>query len=415
MQLYAFGKNPSVAREWGERRSAMVKMTRVASVTTLGILALGLWVIAPSVARALEVSDKGAAVLYWPKIVVNSTAGIDTLIRLSNTTTGSSGPMKQAHCYYINSDGCTAIDFDIILTRDQPLAWHAGTGLGDVNHPIPMTATGTCATLPTRACTQANASQVCPNGVCNTKQSNAGTRIPPVPSDPFYGTLECIEFTLATGSSPAVPDQTGTTNTLIGEATIETVGEDGDPVAPTVDLATYNAIGLEFLAEQPVPANQLMLDGLQYESCPTTLILDHLFDHPEPSSGGGGLASFTDLTLVPCGNNFALNLPGSATAQFVVFNEFEQRFSTTKSVRCFLETQLSLLDTNTPSRSIFSYNVAGTIAGQTRIRPVGSAPTGRGLLGVAIFNTEIGTAAYNLHQSGSPEPGEGVPDSITFP
>ena len=117
MQPYAFDKNPSVAREWGERRSAMVKMTRVASVTTLGILALGLWVIAPSVARALEVSDKGAAVLYWPKIIVNSTAGIDTLIRLSNT---SASEMKQAHCYYINSEGCTAIDFDIISRRTSP-------------------------------------------------------------------------------------------------------------------------------------------------------------------------------------------------------------------------------------------------------------------------------------------------------
>src|SRR5574340_1159753 len=157
MQPYAFGKI-SVAREWGERRSAMVRMTRVASVAMLSGLALGLWVVAAaSSARAAATSDQGAAILYWPKGVVNTSAGVDTLIRLSNTSTGSSGSMKQAHCYYIDANshcslspttictndpgvcvghgmcvpGCNEIDFDVVLTRDQPLAWHAGAGLAD--------------------------------------------------------------------------------------------------------------------------------------------------------------------------------------------------------------------------------------------------------------------------------------------
>lgn len=451
MRPYTFEKSPSIAREWGERRSAMVKMTRVASVATLGMLAMGLWVVAaPYAARAAATSDQGAAILYWPKIVVDTANGTDTLIRLSNTTTGAAGSMKQAHCYYINANshcsldpsvictdnraacnglgtcvaGCSEIDFDIILTRDQPLAWHAGTGMGSSSNPFPLTTVGHCYGLPTRSCTLANQLQVCPNtpgpdgNLCVTNQSNVGGRIPPVPEDPFVGSLECVEFTLATGTSPALPDQSSTSNTLIGEATIETIGLTPGtiPPIPTVDPASYNAWGVKFLAVQgTIPANELHLDGEQYDSCPTTLILDHLFDDASSTGSFGLSPNTTDLTLVPCGSDFAMNIPGSATAQFVVFNEFEQRFSTSKAVGCFLESEISLLDTSNPLRSIFSTNVAGTIAGQTRIRPVGSSPTGRGLLGVAILRTAIGDAAYPLHQNGSPAVGEGTPDIITMP
>jgi hypothetical protein len=107
-------------------------------------------------------------------------------------------------------------------------------------------------------------------------------------------------------------------------------------------------------------------------------------------------------------------------AQFFVFNEFEQRFSTSKTVDCFFESQISRIDTPNPNRSIFSAGVSGTIAGQTRIQGVGSAATGRGLLGVSRFlvsnlvtGRETG-AAYNLHQQGNPSAGT-QPDVITIP
>jgi hypothetical protein len=134
---------------------------------------------------------------------------------------------------------------------------------------------------------------------------------------------------------------------------------------------------------------------------------------------GASTTVTSDLTLVPCGNDFLSQTPGIVTAQFLVFNEFEQRFSTSRTVDCFLESQLSMLDTRTPTRSIFSAFVAGTIAGQTRIRGVGSAATGRGLLGVAemfVGNNYAGRAstAYNLHQQGDPPAGT-QPDLITIP
>ena len=95
----------------------------------------------------------------------------------------------------------------------------------------------------------------------------------------------------------------------------------------------------------------------------------------------------TDLTLIPRTQDFeTLNLNLSRTvAQFLVFNEFEQRFSTSRTVDCFREFRLSNIDTVDNSRSIFSAGVAGTLTGQSRVRGVVTAPEGGGdgLLGIA--------------------------------
>src|SRR5262249_32796732 len=132
--------------------------------------------------------------------------------------------------------------------------------------------------------------------------------------------------------------------------------------------------------------------GAEYQACPSTLILDHLFDGAVdpvtvPIPGVDRLVVrrtvTSTLTLVPCGDDFVSQTPGSTTAQFLGFNEVEQRFWRSRTVNCLLDSQLSNIDTRNPTRSIFSAGVAGTIAGQTRIRGVGSAATGNGLLGVA--------------------------------
>jgi len=403
----------------------MVKMTRAASVTALVGFALGIAMLMAPPARAIGTSDRAASILYWPKIVYD--VSTDTLIRLANVDTANP---TQAHCFYIDANshcsnnptqicdprandcgvgscipGWMEVDFNVVLTYEQPLQWSASSGLSRSDLPLvpgkPPVLGGACnengfpCSYSYQGCT------------CNFGQTNVGTGVPPVPEVPFAGALECIQYAPAQGSTPARPDNgPGATNKLIGEATFQT----NPPGTPLIDVASYNATGLRFLASQPsVPSNELDLDGVQYDSCPTVLVLDHLFDF-------GLNGATTDLTLVPCGNNFAAQIPGSATAQFLVFNEFEQRFSTTRSVPCFLESQLSLLDTSDPSRSIFSVSVAGTLAGQTRIRPVGTASTGRGLTGVAWVSTVYGSAAYDLHQSGSPTFGPGLmEDEILLP
>ena len=434
METKVFRKDSGGAREWNERRWAMVKMTRVASVAALAGLTLGLSLLgAASPVQAKTTSDRPAAILYWPKIIVDTTGrfstpagtATDTLIRLSNTATGGSGlvGMKQAHCFYIDANshcsnspsqvcqsgndcgvgsclpGWSEIDFDVVLTKDQPLTWHVSEGLRRGS--FPLETPGLCSLPPVHACV----SDAECNGVCVRQQSNLGSGIPPVPEDPFVGSLECIEYDPTAGGGP-VPDQTDTSNTLKGEATIEGTRN----LRTAVDIAEYNAVGIRFgSVEAGVPSNELHLDGVQYDTCPTTLILDHLFDEPT-------IGQFTDLTLVPCGDDFLTQTPGNVTAQFVVFNEFEQRFSTSRSVPCFLESVLSNLDTPDSSRSIFSQVVSGTLGGQTRIRGVGSSVTGRGLVGVARLTSPNGSAAYNLHQAGSPAAGSGIqPDVITIP
>ena len=231
------------------------------------------------------------------------------------------------------------------------------------------------------------------------------------------GTLKCIQFDPL--QNPPAPDQGPTSNRLIGAALIEacfdancTNGE---------DVERYNAVGALFKNLDTTHPGEVDLDGTQYEACPSTLILDHIFDNaPDPLSTDIVPGTvLTDLTLVPCGDDFLRQEPGEATAQYLVFNEFEQRFSTSKKVDCFFERQLSLIDTGTSTRSIFSFNVQGSLVGQTRIRGVGTANTGHGLLGVA--RTEFGSSpmslrlggagvAYNLQQSGN-----SGPDKIFIP
>jgi hypothetical protein len=436
----------------------MVKTARAAAFAVLvGFAAgVGLFGTVPS-AWAVSTSDKGAAILVWPKIVVDTTGrftegtSTDTLIQLSNLSTNT---LKEAYCFYINGNshcqnnpsavcfdasdcpsglgyspcvpGWSEIDFTVLITADQPLAWYASEGLqrGD----FPLEGFGHCSTPPGRLCTR-DSDCGFPNGQCILGQNNSGSGIPPVPEDPFFGTLKCIQFD--PGVNPPVPDQSATTNALKGEATVLSVqplDTEVDTYEDAIDAAAYNAVGLRATGVTTAPTNELRIGGdpatAEYQACPNTLVLDHLFDFAtdpisvnSPSPNGEVV---TDLTLVPCGDDFLRQIPGRVTAQFLVFNEFEQRFSTSRTVDCFYESVLSNIDTSNNIRSIFSAFVSGTIAGQTRIRGVGSAPTGRGLLGSAFLfahNDEtdgFSAAGYNLHQQGNPPAGT-APDIIVLP
>ncbi len=100
----------------------------------------------------------------------------------------------------------------------------------------------------------------------------------------------------------------------------------------------------------------------------------------------------TDLTLVPCTEDFDNQNTTTITSQFLIFNEFEQRLSTSIPVNCFEETRLSSIGTSPGQngRGIFSVGQEGTLTGQVRIsggasgmQSASSSPIGNGLLGVA--------------------------------
>lgn len=430
----------------------MLNTTRVAFGGALAGLVAGVALLgAAPAARAVTTADKPASILVWPKIEVDTqgrfTGGepVDTLIQLTNKR----AVQKRAYCFYVNANshclsnpsqvcqtpadcpvsgggfspcvpGWSEIDFVINITQNQPLGWYASAGLR--RGEFPLEGPGYCTTPPGRPCTR---DQDCgfPTGRCQLGQTNLGSGIPPVPEDPFIGSLTCIQYDPAV--NPPIPDQSLTRNAFVGHATIIT-GPTGNNGPGAVDVAKYNAVGVRATGTA-VAGNVLNLGGpaaaRNYDACPNTLILDHLFDYAtDPVQTGNEVPGYalTTLTLVPCGNDFLTQTPGRVTAQFLIFNEYEQRFSTSRLVDCLLDSQLSLIDTRNPLRSVFSAYVAGTIAGQTRIRGVGSAPTGRGLTGVAVMRLVpplLGngtSAAYSLQQQGDPPSGT-PPDVITVP
>ena len=133
----------------------------------------------------------------------------------------------------------------------------------------------------------------------------------------------------------------------------------------------------------------------------------------------------SEVTLVPCTEDFENQEPelSRTIAQFLVFNEFEQRFSASIDVECFREIRLSNIDTEQNARSIFSAGVGGTLTGQTRIRGgdddrTGTMAAGNALLGIGeefrcagakfdfplcnFVNADrlVSTTAKNLHIQG---------------
>ena len=116
-----------------------------------GLLALALCVAGRGPARADIASDHPAAILVFPKLLVDTVNGLDTLIRLSNV----SDTALDVYCFYVNATPiCSATggscfpnqlscqaevggqiflgtcipnwqpnDFTFRLTQDQPTGW----------------------------------------------------------------------------------------------------------------------------------------------------------------------------------------------------------------------------------------------------------------------------------------------------
>lgn len=323
-------------------------------------------------AHADVTTEKGSSILVFPK--VRADGNFDTVIEITNT--GNS--MVHAHCYYVNDlQDWNEIDFQIWLTKQQPTHWVVSSGR--------------------RFDPECGFGEDC--------SGFAPGLVPPVPD--FEGELKCVEVTES--GEPI------TGNHLKGVATLVAVstGSSFDSDARTEgDIATYNGIGIQG-NPNAVPSNPLLLDGNAYDACPEAIVLNHFADFADDPLDAGATV-FTELTLVPCSQDFETQTPSASTIQFVVYNEFEQRFSASTTVDCFLNIQVSSIDsTTTPENSVFSYEVLGTDVASTVITPV---PGHGGLIGVAekviAFSPDrAARAAYNLHTVGSLVPSSG-PDSI---
>ena len=305
-------------------------------------------------------------------------AAIDTIVQLTNTSEFQTSVL----CFYTNTNshcsnspetictdanfrtqcppgglcvpGWTETDFHLTLTKRQPISWSVNEGLSG----LPL------ANRP---------------GQGSPPQFNSGS-IPPAPEVPFTGELICIETDLSTG-------QPSDRNDYKGEATqIKTI-------LSQIDANKYNAIGIKAIEGRQIEPNNVLniggpdaeygvlnqlVDPPQFAGCPNILTLNHFFDganvltHQEEVQGRVN----SDLTIVPCERDY-LNQTANglfATIQFLIFNEFEQRFSTSTKVNCYKETPLSDIDTvagpSGNTTSIFSAGVQGTLTGMTRLRSV---------------------------------------------
>jgi hypothetical protein len=325
----------------------------------------------------------------------------DTLVTMANT---SDEPVL-AHCFYENANShctntgavcddpsdCTGgpgigicvpgwneTDFYVRLTPRQPLGWLASEGLTE----FPIDGTDR-------------------TGIGGS--SNLGSRIPRVAEVPFIGMLKCIAI-----------DDNGNPidrNVLKGEATLVTdVQADAGPLF--LDAAKYNAVGVRAIEGAVNDDRTLVLGGenAEYHGCPSVLILNHFFDLVEDPVLGREVN--TGLVLVPCSQDLLRQIPGKSVVQYLVYNEFEQRFSTSRTVDCQQALLLSQIDTTQPERSIFSAAVSGTVTGQTRLTPLDD-----GLIGVALevhgqeADGSLATAAFNIHYQGS----RAAADEIVLP
>jgi hypothetical protein len=326
--------------------------TRLAPTLALAAAALATAVAA----NAATTSDHPAAMLVYPHVRVDGSLSIDTTIQLTNE---ADHPVDVSCFYEISERACVGgqegescdepstcsgvcqpalrrVPFRVRLTRQQPLAWPVSSGL---------------TTLPLDG-----VERVTVGG-----ESNATTDVPGLGDGPLLAAVRCAVVE-TDGRAPS-PD-----NALVGLATIARSGS----AAPTdADAVQYRAIGVPAVSDAPNGDDALQLGGpdAEYAACPSHNILDFVF-YGAPAEVAVDAANVeTNLVLVACGSS--PEAAGSAIVQFLVYNEFGQRFSTSKPVSGQLTSPLANLDTNDPTRSIFSARVSGTVAGKVQMQAIG--------------------------------------------
>lgn len=322
----------------------------------IGVVAVASLFLGIATARADVSTERGSSILIFPKVIYDPSGvmydPVSTIIQISNT----SNNLVYAHCFYINSAPLDPsqpagpfnppqwqeLDFDIVLTKQQPTHWVVGEGRPILNDPL------------------------CSRTISNCNGAGFDPlRIPPVDL-PFVGELKCIEV-----DSTGVPLNG---NHLKGQATL---------VTPDGEASKYNAVGVlgyNTAANSNDGDSLLCLGGdvregcptgAEYNGCPAAIMVDHFADgasNPvlQDASPAATSSVSTSLTVVPCTQDFENGTPVPFTVQFVLTNEFEERFSASRSVTCWGDLALSEID------AVFREAQLGTRFVQTRM----SSPAG---------------------------------------
>jgi len=387
-------------------------MTRAASRRGAPAIFVSLTLLTATARLTLAVAnpDEPAAVVVYPYVIVDTANRTDTLIQLSNTD--ATNPID-LRCFYedftptcVNgqagercvpdASACSGICFP----HDFPLC--VGGQAGETCFPG-STCSGACIPPPPRIPFRLRATALQPlawhasNGLQHLPLDNTLTSsVPAVGSDPFVGTLRCVAIT-------DDPNQPSASNVLVGQATVEhSVGTPLSDLAYS-DAATYRAIGIKALSQIPDGDEFLQLGGVaaEYDACPGVANLEHFVDGAMVPSGSSGAQVSTTMVVANC-TTTAVGVTDTVE-QFLVYNEFGQRLTASRSVHGQLVIPLSMIDTPHPQNSIFYYGVLGTLTAQTRILGQGS-----GLHVIAIEShrdlnvpEHVQTEAFVAHGAGA--------------
>jgi hypothetical protein len=137
---------------------------------------------------------------------------------------------------------------------------------------------------------------------------NGGTAVPPFSST--TGELKCIV--------EPQDESVSSHNTIQGRAAV--FGADGQTIG-------YSAVGFLRLTDGPL-TNQIDLDGVTYTQCPDkqhfVILASDPADPPAQS----------ELVIAPCTEDLENLNPATTIVQLLVYNEFEEVFSSSTSVTC---------------------------------------------------------------------------------
>lgn len=323
-------------------------------------IACSLMVTAAAESQTRSGSDRPGSILMFPKVVRSGTR--DTIIQITNT--GNS--LNNVHCFYLEGPQssapnatCQAVDFELLLTRQQPTQWRVSSGR-----------------------------RVDPTDAFADPQAGFDPGlIPPLPSG-FEGALVCVEV-------DSNGDPLGQ-NRLKGEATI--LDANGN------DVSKYNGFALAKSGGNNDA--DLALNGTEYETCPATLYLNFSprgsLDPVIEALGNANLNSFigTNLTLLPCDLDFRNGVRTNGTVSFLVRDEFESPFSGSFPFQCWTSIDLGTGGLSQFRSTLLTGGAIGTIFAQATLSPT------RPVVGVAesFHQDQAGVtaaAATNLHTTGS--------------
>lgn len=323
-------------------------------------LACSLIVAAAAQGQTRSGSDRPGSILMFPKVVRSGAR--DTIVQITNT----GNTLNFVHCFYLEGPRssapnatCQAVDFELMLTRQQPTQWRVSTGR-----------------------------RVDPSDPFGAPQAGFDPGlIPPVPPG-FEGGLVCVEV-----------DNNGDPlgqNRLKGEATILD-NESGD-------VSKYN--GFALAKSDGNTDRDLTLDGTEYESCASTLYLNFSprgsLDPVIEALGNAVFDSFvaTNLTLLPCDLDFRNGVRTNGTVSFVVRDEFESPFSGSFPFQCWTSVDLGTGGLSQFRSTLLPGGAIGTIFAQAILNPTGPV--------VAVAESShqdaagvTGAAAANVHVVGS--------------